>query len=131
MRHSVITLTLDTYGHLFPGQDAAAVAALPGMMNGSTDTPEALQATGTDDATPGDPDSMRGQMRGQLGFKTGRDAAGTYKLDEDNQNLGDDRNVLPDKRLREKMRDVAGRGKVRLLGLEPRTYGLKVRCSTD
>ena len=78
-----------------------------------------------------DPDSMRGQMRGQLGFKTGRDAAGTYKLDEDNQNLGDDRNVLPDKRLREEMRDVAGKSKVRLLGLEPRTYGLKVRCSTD
>ena len=78
-----------------------------------------------------DPDSMRGQMRGQLGFKTGRDAAGTYKLDEDNQNLGDDRNVLPDKRLREEMRDVAGKSEVRLLGLEPRTYGLKVRCSTD
>ncbi len=70
MRHSVITLTLDTYGHLFPGQDAAAVAALPAMMNGSTDGPEALQTTGTDDATPSDPDSMRGQMRGQWGFKT-------------------------------------------------------------
>jgi integrase len=34
MRHSAITLTMDTYGHLFPGQDAAAVAALPSMMNG-------------------------------------------------------------------------------------------------
>ena len=70
-------------------------------------------------------------MRGQLGFKTGRDVAGTYKLDEDNQNPGDDRNVLPDKRLREEMRDVSRKNEVRLLGLEPRTYGLKVRCSTD
>jgi len=28
MRHSTITLTMDTYGHLFPGQEADAVAGL-------------------------------------------------------------------------------------------------------
>ena len=32
MRHSTIVLTMDTYGHLFPGQDAATVARLPNMM---------------------------------------------------------------------------------------------------
>ena len=47
MRHSTITLTMDTYGHLFPGQEADAVAKLRGMM--ITDPPQAMQATGTDD----------------------------------------------------------------------------------
>lgn len=34
MRHSTITLTMDTYGHLFPGQVAEAVGKLPDMLNG-------------------------------------------------------------------------------------------------
>ena len=32
MRHSTIMLTMDTYGHLFPGQEAETVARLPGML---------------------------------------------------------------------------------------------------
>jgi hypothetical protein len=34
MRHSTITLTMDTYGHLFPGQEAEAVSRLRGLMTG-------------------------------------------------------------------------------------------------
>ena len=33
MRHSVITLTMDTYGHLFPGQEADTVARLPNLLS--------------------------------------------------------------------------------------------------
>ena len=47
MRHSTITLTMDTYGHLFPGQEAETVARFPEML-GSPD--EAAEATGTDGA---------------------------------------------------------------------------------
>jgi integrase len=47
LRHSTITLTMDTYGHLFPGQEAETVARLP-MMLGDAE-PIALRATGTDD----------------------------------------------------------------------------------
>ncbi|MBN2473341.1 MAG: hypothetical protein JXB62_01940 [Pirellulales bacterium] len=32
VRHSTITLTMDTYGHLFPGQAAAAVHRFPVMV---------------------------------------------------------------------------------------------------
>ena len=46
MRHSTIVLTMDTYGHLFPGQEADTVARLPDML---AVEPAALQATGTDD----------------------------------------------------------------------------------
>ena len=50
MRHSSITLTMDTYGHLFPGQEAGAVDKLPSML---APAPEraAYRATGTVDAT--------------------------------------------------------------------------------
>lgn len=46
MRHSSITLTMDTYGHLFPGQEADAIS----RMRDTFKPPVAqLQATGTDD----------------------------------------------------------------------------------
>jgi hypothetical protein len=48
MRHGSITLTMDTYGHLCPGQEADAVARLHAMMD---DPPAPLAATGTDDLT--------------------------------------------------------------------------------
>ena len=33
MRHSTITLTMDAYGHLFPGQVTDAIKKLPDMMH--------------------------------------------------------------------------------------------------
>jgi len=47
MRHSTITLTMDTYGHLFPGQEADTIARLPVMLGSE---PAVMRATGTDDA---------------------------------------------------------------------------------
>jgi integrase len=47
MRHSDINLTMNTYGHLFPGQEADAVAKMRDMM--ATYQPEVARATGTDD----------------------------------------------------------------------------------
>lgn len=49
MRHCTITLTMDTYGHLFPGQEAATVAALDSLTGAG---PQAHAATGTDNARP-------------------------------------------------------------------------------
>ena len=49
MRHSSITLTMDTYGHLFPGQEADTVARFADYMGDGT---EALRATGTADTDP-------------------------------------------------------------------------------
>ncbi len=44
MRHSTITLTMDTYGHLFPGEEAETVAFFPNM---TTKPSEPAKATGT------------------------------------------------------------------------------------
>lgn len=49
MRHSSITLTMDTYGHLFPGQEAETVARFPSMMG---EQPQELRATGTCNVGP-------------------------------------------------------------------------------
>ena len=49
MRHSSITLTMDTYGHLFPGQEAETVARFPAMLDGE---PTAFAATGTNGHPP-------------------------------------------------------------------------------
>ena len=56
MRHQSITLTMDTYGHLFPGEDA--VGRLGEMLFAP---PEALQATGTADTPKGEQDAKRGE----------------------------------------------------------------------
>ena len=54
MRHSSITLTMDTYGHLIPGQEAETVARLSNLLG--TDQPQALRATGTTDEKAGKSD---------------------------------------------------------------------------
>ncbi len=45
MRHSTIMVTMDVYGHLFPGQAASTVRRMPEMMMSRRD---GLRATGTD-----------------------------------------------------------------------------------
>ena len=75
MRHQSITLTMDTYGHLFPGQEADAVAQLRDLLVDH----EALRATGTDSHAA---DSQQGAQR--AGCETRRSAATGY----DRQSVG-------------------------------------------
>ena len=71
MRHQSITLTMDTYGHLFPGQEADAIGQMRQMLIDHQSTPEGLRATGTDNHT------ARGalQLAQQLERETRRAAA--------------------------------------------------------
>ncbi len=71
MRHSTITLTMDTYGHLFPGQEADAVSHLGKLMN----TPaEPLRATGTINANAAESDEAQRRAQ-QSGRESVRDDA--------------------------------------------------------
>ena len=107
MRHGSITLTMDTYGHLFPGQEADAVANMPSILGGDSDAPESLRATGTDGETAQDPWV---QKREQLSGKTWLDPAS----DGEDQNVksdGDDcDNSLPIVTLSEHRRGTARDG---------------------
>jgi hypothetical protein len=113
MRHLAITLTMDTYGHLFPGQDAAAVAALPSMTSGPQDAPEAQRATGTDDAAAAT-GSISGSSRDAKPFM---DDAETCESNKEAQKSSEDRNVLKINSLRGERRHVARRGKSRPGGI--------------
>jgi integrase len=48
MRHSTITLTMDTYGHLMPGQEVNAVEELGQYFDTTDEVPPVLVMTGTD-----------------------------------------------------------------------------------
>jgi len=69
MRHSSITLTMDTYGHLFPGQEADTVSRLRDIM---TAPEENSKTTGTDDATA---NAAKGAL--QLAQQLGRESQRT------------------------------------------------------
>jgi len=71
MRHQSITLTMDTYGHLFPGQEADAVERMREMLVDQQPIAEALRATGTDNQTPEAPKGAL-QLAQQLGRETRR-----------------------------------------------------------
>ncbi len=116
MRHSTIKLTMDLYGHLYPGSEAAAVSKLRVLF-----APENRQrATGTE------PDHKRQLQRS--GCETMLPGAsrceievfldGSSEIDSTNEKSGET-NVF------------AALNAMRALGLEPRTQGLKVPCSTN
>ena len=46
-RHQSITLTKDTYGHLFPGQEVEAVRRLGTFLDNPESQPQAMRATNT------------------------------------------------------------------------------------
>lgn len=77
MRHQSITLTMDTYGHLFPGQEADAVARMRDMLVEDTDAAEMLRATGTNDPTA----DRAQQLAQQLGRETERSGATRCEMD--------------------------------------------------
>ncbi len=59
MRHSSIVLTMDTYGHLIPGQEAETVARMLDLL--SHDQPQVLRATGTTDVNASNSDTPSGK----------------------------------------------------------------------
>lgn len=70
MRHQSITLTMDTYGHLFPGQEANAVGRMRELLIAP---PEALRGMGTDNATADTPNGAQrqGQRAGRESRQSG------------------------------------------------------------
>jgi len=104
MRHSTITLTMDTYGHLFPGQDADAVASLPDILGGDIDAPEVQRATGTYGQGPA---VHGGRCEGSRTAKPCVQGAGTCEPDKNNESDREQLNVLPYSGLRDKRRESA------------------------
>ena len=109
MRHSTITLTMDTYGHLFPGQEAETVGQFPAMLGAHSD---ALRATGTTDAAavPGqNVQQHRHQYCEQLGRDTAHAGATARGEDTNDKRPRGDCKSLPDREIRNAPQDSARR----------------------
>ena len=97
MRHSTITLTMDTYGHLIPDQQAGAIASIPKML---PTVPQLKLATGTGGAGS----LPKAQRKMQRAGREATDAAceplrsdsvkGGSQSDEENQPNGLSGNTL-------------------------------------
>lgn len=81
MRHSTITLTMDTYGHLFKGQESAAVERMHDMLVGP---PETLAATGTDDiaASPNEKSQRKRRRAGRGTRRQHADRCNTHEKND-------------------------------------------------
>ena len=107
LRHTDIKLTLDRYGHLFPGAEADAVAKIRSVFKASK------SATGTDQSAPKSCDSsvFSGPKLAEIGTNEGCEELGDDQPKND-KNQGNSLVFKPKRR-------------VRALGLGPRTNGLK------
>jgi integrase len=132
MRHGAITLTLDTYGHLFPGQECDAVGQLGHLLAPRLEAaPESMAATGTEGKTAESAQHVAQHLAQQWGGGTGRGPARGGERGEGNEKQT--RRVSPCRHdsLATSGEPRRGGAEVSLSGLEPETYGLKVRCSTN
>jgi len=112
LRHSTVTLTLDRYSHTLRGALAEAVAALPDVNR------VAAAATGTDAG-----EILLIQKPLQTSAQKGRKvSASVPSLPKTQKAVGC--------HTTSQNGDSTQSEAMRVLGLEPRTYELKVRCST-
>ena len=114
MRHSNINLTMGTYTHLQDSDKAEAISKLPPIKilkpkqakTGTCDTPENLTANLTENPVKTQRNSIK-FGKGEIG------------KEKSLQNVKSCKN-----------NSLSNQKQMRALGLEPRTYGLKGRCST-
>ena len=123
MRHSSITLTMDTYGHLFPGQEAETIARLPAVLTGGLEAQDQ-----TETARPSIGSAQHGAQRAGCERPPGNVAGRCEK-----KLLGgvfDGLQVAAPVELPcDYVRPIARLSEARPAGFEPATGGLEIRCS--
>ena len=97
-------MSREIYGHLFPGQDAEAVASLPDILGRDITSPDAQRATGNDGQSAG-------LVRGNYRRKSPQDIAASCEPDAECENENDtpdaSPNVLPCQDLSDNRREPA------------------------
>ena len=118
-RHSNINLTLSRYTHTTRGEQSQALESLPQLSpvrNARQGQGKKIQeGEGANDLAFFD-----AQARTSVRLDAPKTAVGAYH-----------RNPDISREKASKHQENRGEKGMRLLGLEPKTYGLKVRCSTD
>ena len=137
MRHSDINLTMSLYTHTLAGQEADAVAALPSLD--TSPVTQRAKATGTDNAVAGNvqaiPSSVQAAASAKADFVLSSSLARTggfsHILVDDGGRVA---KVAENEKHPEnigKIQHFQGVSSLKEVGLEPTTYALKVRCSTN
>ena len=103
------SMTMDTYRHLFPGQEAETVARLPDMLAGPAD---ALQATGIDTKTAGGGSARAGYAQYAKG-ENRRPLVVIDRIQDEGPPESDERNPLPQSILGGHRRGLAKAGESR------------------
>ncbi len=116
MRHSTIVLTMDRYGHLYEGAESDAIA----RVRSSFSTPAIMSVTGG-----GNGGENMAVNLAVPGVRNGADWCGLVP------NRGVQNEHEKTLVSQGKSKENQGFSGVRALGLEPRTQGLKVPCSTN
>ena len=129
MRHSVVTLTLDTYGHLLPGQEADAVDGLGQFFESPEMASQQLRKTGTDAVAIRASDGG-GAVNAQYQLHNPRkQRAPTAQIGPVTIIDGEPRKSLSADELCNGVQPNACDLQIRPAGFEPATCGLEVRCS--
>ena len=116
MRHASITLTMDTYGHVFPGQEALTVARFPEMQPSRTG-----KAKGESDADPASESAAHAQ---RTRFDSGQDGATECDDEAPSQQIEKRCKPLPHSEISETMRRSAT--PCEESGVGPPTQGLQI-----
>jgi len=127
-RHSTITLTMDRYSHSLMGEQAEALEVLPDLSEAAR---QSARATGTDGAV----------KTSESGSKNLADCLALFGGFRASEGVSDGRGKGSGDNLVSHAESPAKQGgnaaipssinSVKALGIEPRTNGLKVRCSTS
>ncbi len=125
-RHSTPTLTMNVYAHTLQGSLGGAAARLPDL---SCSPDESMRATGTDHARA---DEARNESAPKSAPNRAR--SGANRCDS----VRDTKRKMPPHDIEDNTTKIVVKTRIdmqqeelRALGLEPRTYGLKGRCSTN
>jgi len=124
MRHSTIDLTMSRYTHIFRGQESEAVESLPDLSLPSREKQSAVK-TGTDSESVF-ANCLASSLHKQGGFK--RTALDYSGLNAPKTEIG--KTVLAASKTAILAQNHE-KEEMRVVGIEPTTYGLKGRCSTD
>jgi hypothetical protein len=136
-RHSSITLTMDRYAHVGLYDRSAALERIPSILpqdRGGNASVGVLRATGTDEKAVNLP--PHGDTRSHFActeIVDSVDETTTRMIENETITLPTTQSETCYKTGEMIASDSGCEGmkQLRALGLEPRTYGLKVRCSTD
>jgi integrase len=130
-RHSSITLTMDHYTHTVLEEQAQALAGLPELPEVSLEAQRLLPGCDTPADSPGNSPEDSPETGSPDRTRLASDGTGRKREKKSPSRASASRAGRCGRRRHQKASPDTPPNRLRALGLEPRTYGLKGRCSAN